>query len=100
MSIAQTRGGYPDVFRDTIDSTGRPHAFKFTSQYLILRSAAQVKMFFTEADFDAGVNYVQVEPPGVNHTTGEWQGPVEVDTVWLKATTTAAVELVAIMRRG
>lgn len=100
MSVMQGRGGIPHVFRATIDGTGRKHALPFFTAYLIIRSTAAVRLYFTEADYTANANYVAVPAPTAATPYGEWQGPVEIDDVWLKAVTTADVELVVFQRRG
>ncbi len=104
MSLAQVRGGYPHVFRDSaVTAVGRKHAFPFTCFYLQARAQGNpCKMFFTEADYLAdNTNYVII--PVASFTTSErgWEGPVEIADVWLKGIGgNAEVEIVAYQRRG
>lgn len=102
MSVVEGRGGYPHVFRATIDTTGRGHRFPFTSKYLKIRVATNpCKMYFTEADFTADANYVVVPVAAAATPHGEWEGPLEASQVWLKGDGgNSAVELVAFQRRG
>jgi hypothetical protein len=102
MSLVQTRGGFPHVFRASIDTIGRKHDFPFVSLWLCIRTkTAPVRVYFTEADFTANANYILVPVPAADTPHGEWKGPLEVDQVWLRGDGgTAAVELVAAQRRG
>jgi len=98
----ETRGGHPHVFRESIDTTGRGHAFTFTSKYLKISAATNpCRMYFTEADFTANANYVVVPVAAAATPHGEWEGPIEASQIWLKGDGgTSAVELVAFQRRG
>lgn len=102
MSVMESRGGIPHVFRETIDSTGRGHQFPFVSKYLKIRAATNpCKIFFSEADFTADANYVLVPVAADITPHGEWDGPVEASKVWLKGSGgNSAIELVAFQRRG
>lgn len=103
MSVMETRGGAPHVFRETIDNTtGRMHQFPFVSKYLKVRvSSNPCKLYFTEADFTADANYVLVPVAGTSTPYGEWDGPVEASKIWLKGSGgSSAIELVAFQRRG
>jgi hypothetical protein len=70
------------------------------------KGANIIRLYFTEVDFTADVNYVEIPVAAASAPHGEWEGPVEVDTfvghkVWLKAITGATnIELVAFQRRG
>lgn len=102
MSLFEGRGGVPHIWRETINTTGRPHKFPFTCKYLQIRVATSpCKVYFTQADFDADQNYVNVPVPAAETPYGEWQGPVEAHGLWLKGNGgNSAVELVAYQRRG
>lgn len=102
MSVLEGRGGFPHVFRESITTTGRSHRFPFVSKYLKIRTGVNVcRIFFTEADFTAGTNYIELPVASATTPHGEWEGPVEASEVWLKAITAASVvELVAFQRRG
>lgn len=101
MSTAQIRGGWPKVFREAITTSVRRHQLPFITWYLIVRSDAAVRMYFTEEDANADENYVVVPAPTASTPHGEWQGPAEVNTLWFKtASGTANIELVSFQRRG
>jgi hypothetical protein len=102
MSVGTVRGGVPHVWRQTIDITGRTHRFPHTSLYFIIRVAAfPCRVYFTEADFIANANYVEVPVPSAGTPYGEWQGPVEAHEVWLRGIGgSSTVELVTFQRRG
>jgi len=102
MSIVQIRGGIPDVFRESIDTTGRIHSFGFWINYLTIRVLTfPCRMYFTEADFDANENFVALPVAAAENPHGEWHGPVEANQVWLRGVGgTAAVEMVGFQRRG
>lgn len=103
MSVLQTRGGIPDVFRDTIDTTGREHNLPFNVSGIIARNkgANIVRLYFTEADFDADENFVELPVATAIQPYGEWAAPVEADKIWLRAAAaTSAVEVVSFQRRG
>lgn len=102
MSIFEGRGGFPHVFREGITTTGRGHAFPFNSKFLKIRVADfPCRMYFTEADFTADVNYVLVPVAAAATPYGAWEGPIEASQVWLKGVGgTSNVELVVFQRRG
>lgn len=103
MSVMQNRGGIPVVFRDTIDTTGREHNPRVNINYIIARNkgAGTVRMYFTEADFDANVRYVELPQDSAADPYGEWRGPVEANMIWLRAVTVSCeVEVVTFQRRG
>lgn len=101
MSVLTSRGGIPHVFRETITTTVRKHGFPFYSNYLIVRSDAAVRLYFTEADATADANYVEIPAPAAATPHGEWQGPAELCDVWLATSAGSAnIELVAFQRRG
>jgi len=103
MSIAQTRGGVPRVIRESVTTTGRRYSFPFYTSYLVARNkgANIIRMFFTEADFTANANYVEIPVAAATDPHGEWDGPTELQAVWLKALTAATnLELVIFQRRG
>lgn len=101
MSLAEVRGGIPHVFRADIDTTGRKHDIKqFTKGLQVFAVTNPVKVYFTEADFNADQNYVLV-PVAAAATPWGWEGPAEVTEVWLKGSGgTSTVTLVAYLRRG
>jgi hypothetical protein len=102
MTLLATRGGVPFVLRDAaVAEAGRKYELPFVTNYVIIRVAAGDSLFvyFTEADFTAGVNGLVV--PGGAGILGEWRGPLEIDKIWLAGDgDTADVELVAFQRRG
>jgi len=108
MSVVQTRGGVPYVLRDTITTAGRKIRVPFLISHLKIRNkgGAIVNLFFTEADYVAGENYVEIPVIATTAPYGEWEGPVETSTgdhesLWVKASAgTVAIELVAFQRRG
>ena len=103
MSLAQLRGGVPLVFLDTIDTTGRKHRFPATIWHMIARNqgAFPVRVYFTEADYTAGINYVTLPVAAATAPHGEWVGPVEAIEIWLRGIGgSAAVEVVGFQRRG
>ena len=102
MSLFEGRGGIPHIWRETIDTGGRHHAFPFTSKYLQIRVATNpCKVFFTAEDMAADTGYVLVPVASTSTPYGEWQGPVEAQGVYLKGSSgNSVVELVAYQRRG
>ena len=101
MSIVEHRGGVPIVFRGSITTTGRDYFFRQFVKYIQLRTATvAVKLYFTEEDFTNDVNFVNV-PVAATATPWGYEGPAEVDRVWLKGNGgTASVELIGYKRRG
>lgn len=94
MSLMEGRGGVPHVWRETIPAAGRMHQFPFTIKWLTIHvDGDPVRIFFSEEDFLAGVNYIQAL---------DFAGPVEAVRIWLLSTVPAGspIELVAYQRRG
>lgn len=103
MTVVQTRGGVPRVIRDSVSTTGRRYSFPFYTFYLKARNkgANIVRMYFTEDDFTADANYVEIPVAAATDPYGQWEAPTELQAVWLKAITAATnVELVIFQRRG
>ena len=99
----ENRGGFPHVLRTDITSTAAYHHFwKFISKHVQIRSMTHpIKMYFSAVDAAADVNYIVI--PVVAPTTTEinWEGPLEVNQVWLQAIDgTTEIEFVAYQRRG
>ena len=96
MSIQETRGGIPHIFRGAIPATdGRYHRFPQTSKYLMIETGlTQVKLYFTAEDFANDANYIG--------PVNEWEGPVESRGVWIMGdgALAAEVRLVAFLRRS
>lgn len=90
MSVLQTRGGFPHVFRASIPTTGRLHdPKKWTSYIQVWVTTNAVRLYFTKEDFEKDQNYLEVAADKF------WEGPAEVRGVWFKAQT-AAADVVAI----
>lgn len=100
--VAFNRGGVPHVYRADVTTGGVYHNFKLWSKYLVIRVTDNpCRVFFTEADFTAGKNYIEIPIPSASTPNGEWSGPLETEGVWLRGVGgTAKVELVAMQRRG
>jgi hypothetical protein len=109
MSVMTVRGGVPFVVRDAaVLVTGRKVRLPMLINSLIVRNmgAIPAALYFTLADFTAGVNYVTIPVASAIYPYGEWSGPVETvsgthEDVWLAGVGgTASIELVAFQRRG
>lgn len=102
MSVLETRGGVPHVWRASVTTTGQKHILPSVCKALVIRAATNpCRLFFTQADFDANENYVVVPIAAAATPHGEWTGPVEANAVWLKGDGgTSSVELVTFQRRG
>ena len=103
------RGGIPYVFRDAaIATTGRKIRLPFLIHSLIVRNKGSnaAKVYFTEADFTADQNYVEIPVASPTYPYGEWSGNVETSSgdhsdLWVKASAgTASLEVVGFQRRG
>lgn len=94
MSFLIVRGGIPHVFRDTIDTTGRDHRPPAPSQNIAFRAGANdLRVFFSEADFDNDVGYITI-PAGEERLY-----PIETARLWLKAAAaTTAVDIYVFQR--
>lgn len=107
MSVLTVRGGIPYVIRESIATTGRKVRLPFFISFLKIRVETNpVRLYFTEEDFNANVNYVLVQPASAIYPYGQWEGPVETcagdrSDLWLRGDGgPSAVELVAFQRRG
>jgi hypothetical protein len=96
MSILETRGGYPHVFRETITTGGRSHRLPFIIKYLKIKAKTNpLRLYFTEDAYTADANYVEVT------VADGWEGPVEIGQLWFKGVGgDSDIELVAFQRRG
>lgn len=100
MSILETRGGSPHIFRDTIDTTGRSHFIKSVSKWICIRVATNpCRIYFTEDDYTNDENYIEVPIASTSTPYGQWSGPIETNEIWLKGIGgNSVVEFVAIKR--
>lgn len=106
------KGGIPHVVRATITTGvkpagGRKIELPFFICFLKVRvKTNDCKLYFTEADYLADVNYVLVPKVADSTPYGEWSGPVETypgerQYLWMRGDGgSSAVELVAFQRRG
>ena len=102
MSIGEGRGGIPHVRNITFDATGREHSFNGVSKWIRLRvSTFPCKVYFTLADFTADENYISIPVAAAATPYGEWWGPVEASSIWIKGVGgSSVVELVVVKRRN
>lgn len=104
MSVGVLRGGFPCVFRATIDDTGRVHDFRTPINAIVARNkgAAIVRMYFTLEDFTADANFVQLPVAAATAPHGEWAGPAgDLAKIWLRSESgTNEVEVVGFQRLG
>lgn len=109
MSVMTVRGGIPYVLRDAaVQIAGRKIRLPMLIHSLILRNVGTVpvRLYFTQADFDADANYVSVPVPSPTYPYGEWAGPVETvsgdhEDLWVRGDGgIGSIELVAFQRRG
>ncbi len=95
----ETRGGQARVFRDAaVPTTGRDRRPPSITKFIQLSNegANVLRLYFTEEDFDADANYVELVA-----TSGFFEGPVETDRYFLRAVTApTAVVVVEYYRRG
>jgi hypothetical protein len=100
MSILETRGGYPHILRETFTITGRSHSLRGFSKWICIRASTNpCKVYFKEEDFDNDTNYIGVPVPSASTPYGEWKGPIETNTIWIKGDGGSSdVEFIAIMR--
>ena len=93
MSVLAVRGGFPFIVRGTIDSVGRRIPLLSATCYLIIEAEVNpVKVYFSEADYTAGVRY---------WSGSEFHGPAEVEAIWVCGDGgDANVQVVAFHRRG
>lgn len=91
------RGGFPFVRQYVVPTAGAAYdaPFAVTKQIDIENAGSgALRVYFTEADFDADANYVAVA------ASGSRSMPAEVRRIWMKAITlTAAVTVVFYERR-
>ena len=102
MPVQTVRGGVPRVQRLTIDTTGREVPLPFYSLHVKIRVLTNpCQLYFTPESFGGGADYVLIPIPAAETPYGEWEGPVEAQSLWLKGVGgNSTVELVAFQRRG
>lgn len=100
MSILSGRGGIPHVRHIQFDTTGRKHFLKGVTKWVRIRVATfPARVYFTEADFTADENYISIPVAAAATPYGEWSGPIEIDSIWIKGVGGSTdVELVAVKR--
>lgn len=100
----ENRGGFPTVFSATIDTTGQRHALPAISKHLRIRNTGgtnDLRVFFTQADFDADANFVTVDANVATDSEDVLEGPFEVKEIWFKAAAgSTTVEMIEFNRRG
>lgn len=103
MSVAQIRGGIPNPYSATVDTTGHYHPLPFYSFYLVARNLGDnvIRLYFKEVDFTNDENYVTLQVASTSTPHGEWKGPVEAKECWVKSQIDdSTVEIVSFQRRG
>lgn len=98
MSILETRGGVPLVLRETFDLDGRKVNLFGNNKWICIRvKEFPCKVYFTEEDYDADVNYIGINPPSEETPNGEWIGSTESNYLWIRGYNwSSEVELVAV----
>ena len=106
MSAIGLRGHQPRVVRFTTATAGTAAASRVqgptpqpTARLAIRNRSATasdvVRLYFTEADFTANANYISID------ANSEFDEPVEVKEVWLRAqANTPVCECLFLYRRG
>lgn len=96
------------VRRIAVDDNGRAVGLGIWLQYVILRNkgAAAVRVYLTQADFDAdNDNYIDVPVVAAEEPYGHWEGPLETapgeqSDLWVKtASGSSTLEVVGFQRR-
>jgi hypothetical protein len=88
------------VFRATITTSGYGtpgHRFPAVSKHVQIRNSGAnvLRVYFLEEDYTADANYLEVA------ATSFWEGPAELERIWLRSVTgDAAIEIVSFCRRG
>lgn len=118
MSLLEWRGGIPVVFQGTVDTTGielvlgknQLHADlegrkgPITSKWMRIQNhdlTNTIKVYFIEKHFTDDEHFVMVGAATAASGPCIWEGPVEAQRVWLKATAgTPTFDLTAFARRG
>jgi hypothetical protein len=104
VSVLTVRGGFPVVWQEQVGTAGREHLARVQTCYLQVYTATNpVRVYFSEADFNADENYVAVPVAAAEHPWG-WEGPVELHPhrkVWFRGVGgNADVTAVFYQRRG
>jgi hypothetical protein len=102
MTVGEQRGGFPKVYREAVTTAGIDHHIRFITKYLKIRvSDFPCRIFFSQEDFDGDTNYIEVPVAAAATPNGEWEGPVEINRIWLKGIGGSSnIELVVFQRRG
>ena len=102
MSVMETRGGWPHVIRASLTTTGRELQIPFVTKFVQIRTADfPARVYFTQENFDNDDGYIEVPVAAAATPYGEWSGPTEIQSIWIKGIGgTASIELVAYQRRG
>ncbi len=131
MSILEWRGGFPVVFEGTVDDTGEvtdargrtipagtsirlgAHQVQLeedgrkgpiTSKWVRICNGSTVanetiRVYFSQDHFDDDVHGATLKAS--NTKTAVWEGPAEVQEIWLRSTNgTPAFDITAFNRRG
>jgi hypothetical protein len=106
--VATIRGGIPVVRRVAADTTGRKVRLPFYLLFLKVRNkgANVARLYFTEADFTANENYVELPVSAATEPYGEWEGPVETHegdraNIYVRGISGSTdLEIVLFQRRG
>jgi len=106
--VATVRGGVPVVRRVDADTTGRKVRLPFYLLFLKIRnkSANVGRVYFTENDYDADENYVEIPVAAATAPYGESEAPVEThegdraDIFVRGVGGTITLEIVLFQRRG
>lgn len=95
MSVMSVRGGVPEVWIGSATTDVLKHSFEFRTNYVRIKTSATIKVYFDEASASEDRNYLTLAS-----TDAPLEVPMELDAIWVKANTTATVEVLALQRRG
>lgn len=103
----QPRGSIPRTFTLAVATTGLSgnlgyYRFPAESTRVQVQNlgANVLRLYWTEADFVADTNYVQV-PPIATSTPGQWEGPVRAVGIYMRSVTGATTAgLTVFLQQG
>ncbi len=102
MGGVQTKGGRPEFYQGSTNTTPLKHRFPFITNWVRIRATSgALRVYFSEAEAALGDNgqYFLVSQATTNEDV--FAGPLELEAIWIRGNVgSVTYEIVSTQKRG